>query len=322
MAPVRLALRFLVALVCAVAIGCSTSRDPASLFVPQDVGTLVVDAVLIVGRPAPRVTVTRALSPEVAYTLEAAGETGATVRVQELPSGPVLNYTEDDQPGVYLSTDSTRVKPNTTYALTVVTIDGEIVGAETTTPEAFKVDQWLLLDETGDNVRRELATYDALGDSVYSAPENQVVYADGLLEARFSRPNVVAFQIGVFSLDPESDFVIEPEFFDPEDFEAIERQGSSPALEALDGYLRLPWFTIFFEGRYKIRVLALDRNAADWVRSLPQGDSGFNFGGTLGESFERPIFHVDGGIGLFGSAQADSIGFFVLPRPQTGHASH
>ncbi|NIW25090.1 MAG: hypothetical protein GWN29_11265, partial [Gammaproteobacteria bacterium] len=93
---------------------------------------------------------------------------------------------------------------------------------------------------------------------------------------------------GVFSLDPDSDFVIEPEFFEPDDFEAIDRQGSSPALEVLDGRLRLPWFTIFFQGRYKIRVLALDDNASDWVRSLPQGDSGFSFGGTLGDGFERP----------------------------------
>ena len=70
-----------------------------------------------------------------------------------------------------------------------------------------------------------------------------------------------------------------------------------------------------FQERYKLRVLALDDNAFDLVRSTPDDGGGLGFGGNVGESFQRPIFHVDGGIGLFGSASADSIGFFILPRP-------
>lgn len=308
---------FALALACAIVGGCSTDRDPSTLFDPEHVGTLVVDAVLFVGEPLPRVVVTRALAPDVPYSDEAAGVEDATVRVEQLPDGPVFEYLSSTRPGVYfpLQPSGTAVLPNTTYDLRVVTQDGDVVRARTTTPRVLDVDTWLLLDESGAVVRRQLETFDSIGDGVYDAPANQLVYADGLLEARFARPNVVAFQIGVFSLDPDSDFVIEPEFFDPEDFESIERQGSSPAIEALDGRLRLPWFTIFFAGRYKIRVLALDPNASDWVRSFPQNDSGFSFGGTLGDNFERPLFHVDGGIGLFGSASADSIGFFVHPRP-------
>jgi len=311
--------RVAAAVLCLVAVapfGCSTNRDPSAFFVPNDVGTLVVDAILIVGKPLPRVLVTRALSPAEPYSPDAAAERNASVQVQELPGGPVVEYLETAGAGVYVPspTPSLTVRPNTTYALTVITDGGELVRAQTTTPGGFAVDHWFLLDDLGQDVRREFATFTARGDSVYG--DNQVVYADGLLEARFVRPDVVAFQIGVFSLDPDSDFVIEPEFFDPEDFDAIDRQESSPALEALDGKLRLPWFTIFFQGRYKIRILALDANASDWVRSNPQDDAGLSFGGTLGDNFERPVFHVEGGIGLFGSASADSIGFFVQPRPE------
>ncbi len=298
-------------------LGCSTNREPSAFFDPSDVGTLVVDAMLVVGKPLPAVRVTRALSPAVEYTPEAAGETGATVQVEELGTGIVFRYLETATPGRYLplGDPGQEIQPNATYVLSVTTSIGESVRARTTTPGPYRVDRWLLLDDTGQNEIRELQTFVTRGDSVYHAPENQVVYANGLLEARFVRPDVEAFQIGVFSLDPGSDFVIEPEFFDPEDFESIDREESSPALEALDGTLRLPWFTIFFEGRYKIRILALDRNASDWVRSNPQDNSGFGFGSTLGDGFERPIFHVEGGIGLFGSASADSIGFFVHPRP-------
>ena len=38
------------------------------------------------------------------------------------------------------------------------------------------------------------------------------------------------------------------------------------------------------------------------------------FGELAGDSFQRPLFRVQGGIGLFGSASVDSIGFVVLPR--------
>ena len=302
-------------LIAGLMTSCSTDRDPESFFAPQDVGKLVVDTLLINGKALPQITVTRALSPSVAYSLDAAGEPNAIVQVQQWPSGLVFQYDATSQVGVYAPQSNVVVLPNTLYSLRVVTAAGEVVTASTQTPPALDISQWLLLDATGENIRQQLATYDELGDNVYFAPENQLTYADGLLEARFPRPDVLGFQIGIFSLDLDSDFVIEPDFFDPEDFESLERQGSSPALEVPEGDLRLPWFAIFFEGRYKIRVMALDRNSVDWVRSLPQ-EGGFNFGGTIGDNFERPIFHVEGGIGLFGSASADSIGFFVRKRPE------
>ena len=41
----------------------------------------------------------------------------------------------------------------------------------------------------------------------------------------------------------------------------------------------------------------------------------FSRAGLAGDNFERPLFHVNGGIGIFGSASVDSVGFVVLPRP-------
>jgi hypothetical protein len=59
----------------------------------------------------------------------------------------------------------------------------------------------------------------------------------------------------------------------------------------------------------------LDQNWYDLIRSTPEGGGGFGIGGEIGDNFERPIFNINGGIGLFGSASVDSVGFFVLPRP-------
>ena len=63
----------------------------------------------------------------------------------------------------------------------------------------------------------------------------------------------------------------------------------------------------------------MDRDGLNDLRTLrtsPSFGGGFQFGGNAGDGFERPIFRVSGGIGLFGSAAMDSIGFTVLPLPQ------
>ena len=69
-------------------------------------------------------------------------------------------------------------------------------------------------------------------------------------------------------------------------------------------------FTCAFPLLFK--VYALDQNWYDYTRTNNE-DGGF-FGGLIGDNFERPIFNIEGGIGLFGSAAVDSIGFFVQPR--------
>ena len=308
------------AVLAAVLLGsaaCSTTRDASEFFVPGDAGTLVVDGMLLVGQPFSRIVVSRVLPAGAVYSADAAAERGATVNVISTTTGVTVRYLESTVPGTYLPLDATglTVMPEQEYQLSVTTSGGTTVTSRTTTPAAFQIDSWLLLEAVALTVRRELETFESAGDSVYTQPANQLVYADGLLEARFSRPAVEGFQVGISSLDLDSDFVIEPEFFSQEDFDNIKRDGSSPPLEAVDGTARLPWFAIFFEGRYKIRILALDHNSFDYVRSIARADGGFSFGGSPGDRFERPVFHVQGGIGLFGSASADSVGFFVHPRP-------
>ena len=57
---------------------------------------------------------------------------------------------------------------------------------------------------------------------------------------------------------------------------------------------------------------ALDQNWFDYIRSNGVNTDN-SWGGLAGDAFERPIFHVEGGIGLFGSASVDSFGLVVLP---------
>jgi hypothetical protein len=198
--------------------------------------------------------------------------------------------------------------------LTVVTEENERLTATTTTPPRLEVAEWVLLDATGSTVERRLQTFITWGDSVYYAPENQLVYSEGLFEVRLKPSTPAGYQVGVFSLDLESDFVIDPEFLEDEDFEEFERRFSSPPILPSETTIRLPWFAIVFQGRYMIAVFAVDRNWYDLARSAEGFGGGGGFGGNLGDNFERPIFNVNGGIGLFGSASADTVGFFIHPR--------
>lgn len=305
-----------------IGLGCSSERNPRDLLAPGDLGTIVVDAQLIVGQRFPVIRLKTTQSPNEPYDGYEAGLRGATVAIFT-PSGDLVGYL-DDGGGTYipyaLSANMVDlVLPQTTYRLRVETADRRRVTAQTTTPDTFSVRDWLLLDDPSLAIRRSLATYDDFTvrpDSVYIADSNQLIYQDGLVEARFDRGQAIAFQVGIFSLDHGSPVIVDADFIDPGDLATLPRDSSSPVFNAPDGFLRLPWFAIFFEGRYRIAIYSVDRNWYDLARSSPfVANSNIGFGTNAGDDFERPIFHVEGGIGLFGSAAVDDNGFRVLPRP-------
>ena len=58
------------------------------------------------------------------------------------------------------------------------------------------------------------------------------------------------------------------------------------------------WFGVRFEGEYEVSLHAADRNYVNYFRTVLNGISG-------ADSDTGPIFHVDGGTGVFGSYAAD-----------------
>ena len=297
---------------CLLMVACAADRKPGELFGPSKGEIMVVDALLLVDHPLPDVFVHQTVAPGKPYTREMAAVLGAEVEIRQ--GEQVFRYRADpDSLGRYLPPDSPpSVMPNTEYHLTVRS-EGREARATTRTPERFHIRETVMLDEETLEVKRRLKTFADGPDEVFTASENQVTYLDGLLEVWVQPIAVPAYQVGIFSLDLNSDFVIQADFLDEEDYEKLERQSSSPPLEASDGVLRMPWFTIYFAGRHLIKIYALDENWFDFARSSPEWQEGA-FGGMAGENFEQPLFKVKGGIGLFGSASMDSLGFVVHPQ--------
>jgi hypothetical protein len=287
-------------------------RDPSTLFAPE-AGTIVVDAFLTVGELFPTIMLTRTLAADAPYSIPRAALHGATVYITD--DTGVAVYAEDlARPGTYYPhtvTLSYPVRPGIVYTLDVVAPDGRHVRATTRTPAPFRVSEWLLLDDTGTSVQRTLGSFAQYGDAVFQLPENQVVYTQGLLEARFEPGGLTGIQVGLFSRTPDSPLLIDPDRFGDQE---LQRNNSSPPFTAREGNVRLPWFAIFYEGRYVFKIWSMDTNWFDFARTDPVlRGGGLGFGGQAGDNFERPIFHVDGGIGLFGSGAVDSVGVVIHP---------
>ena len=300
-----------------VLAGCEAERDPSSLFGPDASGVLVVDALLIVDKPLPRVLISEtvnATSRDRFGSLENRDWKGvgdAEVVITQGEQTFVYRPSSGFFTGAYRPPrNAPLVLPNTAYHLRVRS-QGREATAQTITPGRFDIREAALLDDETLEVIRPLNRYE---DG--NVQENRVVYQDGLLEMRFDPLPVSGYHIAIESLDRSSDFLVDSDLF-ADDFS---RYGSSPALAAPDGNLRMPWFIVGFAGRHVLRVYAVEKNWFDLIRSVPeffQDEDGnaFQPGGLAGDNFERPLFNVDGGIGIFGSASVDSVGFVVLPRP-------
>ena len=292
-------------------VACSPEREGDELFAPGGVGVPVVDALLVVGQPFGDIYLSETVAPNQPFSRENAGVFGATVTVEG--GGSVVSFASDaDLAGRYVSQSTDVVLPSTTYRFTATLPDGRAMSAATTTPAHIDVSEWVLLDDAG-SVLQTLATFEEAADTVYYEPENQLIYPQNILAARVTDQPTAGYQIGLVSKDIGSPLLIDADFLDEEDLAEFERINSSPPLN-YEATLRIPWLAIYYEGRYVLRVVALDRNWFDIVRTDPSlGAGGFGFGGEAGDTSTRPIFHVEGGIGVFGSVSSDSVGFYVHP---------
>ena len=267
--------------------GCTGERDPASLFGPAEQETVVVDAVLYVDRPLPEILVTRTRAANTAFAVGSAGVNDAEVTVFQ--GSAVYRYERVGRLGRYLPpVGAPLVRPKTDYRLLVRALGSEVRGV-TVTPDRIEFDEIAILEETTMEVIRRIEPG--------PARLNRVVYREGLIEVRFDPVDVEAYQV----------LILEQEPFDDE--------GGSPPLEARDGRLLLPWFAIGSSGEHEVEVYALDRNLFDFLRSAEaSGQNPIGFGSLAGDTFERPVFNLDGGIGVFGSASLDSFRIFVVPE--------
>ncbi|MCY4604058.1 MAG: DUF4249 family protein [Gemmatimonadetes bacterium] len=290
----------------------AADRDPDELFGSSDADLIVVDAILIVDAPLPPVVLRRTVAPGHSYSAVATALEGASVSIQR--GDAMFNYRPDpSRAGHYLPPDDAPVvEPNGLYELRVTTGDGLTVRAQTQTPARIRIDELRLLADDLETELRRLRLFAEVGDAVYQAAENQLEYDKGVLIAQFQDDGpAVSYQVRLANLERSSPLLFDDEWIeDFEDFE-LERVETSPLLSLASGELYLPWAGIYYAGRYKVTLFAVDQNWFDLVRT--DNVDAERGSGEAGQSFQRPLFHVENGIGLFASAAVDSFGFSVRP---------
>ena len=290
----------------------AADRDPDELFGSSEADLIVVDAILIVDAPLPPVVLRRTVAPGHSYSAVATALEGASVSIQR--GDAMFNYRPDpSRAGHYLPPDDAPVvEPNGLYELRVTTGDGLTVRAQTQTPARIRIDELRLLEDDLETELRRLRLFAEVGDAVYQAAENQLEYDKGVLIAQFQDDGpAVSYQVRLANIERSSPLLFDDEWIeDLEDFE-LERVETSPLLSLASGELYLPWAGIYYAGRYKVTLFAVDQNWFDLVRT--DNVDAERGSGEAGQSFQRPLFHVENGIGLFASAAVDSFGFSVRP---------
>ena len=197
---------------------CSTERDPETLFAPDAVGVLVVEAVLIVDQPLPA-----APDPDPA--------TGRALHARDTGAEVVINHPHRSR--VYGRRPATGrvhprsvarwvgpadpVLPRSRYDLLVVTAEGEELRATTLTPGHF-VSTMDAAELRTAQTNCATCRPSPAGDAVYDHPDNQLatprVCWRPASSARRRRPSApFGFQLALFSLDPDSPYVIDPPFW-------------------------------------------------------------------------------------------------------------
>ena len=291
-------------------------RDPDDLFAPSEADAIVVDAILYVDAPLPPIDLRRTAAPGDPYNAADAALVGAVVTIMQ----DETTYEYDPHPtmaGRYVPpAGATVVEPATQYGLRVLVNDEPEVRATTLTPPRIRIDELVLLDLDDDQKEielRQLRLFGDIGDAVYDAPENQLEHTVGFLEARIRIDGAAAsYQFGVSNLENGSPLLFDSDFIDAEDRDDLEREETSRLLRLEDDGLFLSWEGINYAGRHKIRLFAVDQNWFDLVRTDNVGNERET--GEAGQSFQRPLFNIENGIGLFASASVDSFGFFVRPE--------
>lgn len=286
-------------LLAAALFGCDTTATA-----PES--QVVVEAYLQGGAPMDSIRLTRSVPPDRAYRPSDVAVRDATVEVRELAADGTTATTipfEEVRAGVYapMPIPTPRVRPLTTYELSVVADEKEIT-ATTTVPDTISIV----------GTQNEQAPYqgDAQPTFTVTPPQSNRSGQAVLVLTTTSRLD--------FS-QPESELSNQLTPFYREQYEPGEdsiemfRTTSSGILNEAN-FTRdergriittLPWIAVAFFGPNETGVHVIDDNLFDVIRSQ-QAQSSNGQGTGLGPG-ELPnvIEHVDGGTGVFGSYVRD-----------------
>lgn len=270
----------------------------------------VVEAYLVANRQLPEVRLSTTVPADAFYSFEEASVNNANIEVRLLETGPESSISQsftysNTAPGVYTSDQQHAVFPARTYQLHISFDSSEdIVTAHTVVPDTFRILEGVrdtivyqsseqlevTLSESSYPGRQNVFVFNALSQD--PVPENLTpLYADFYEDSDQPEEDLNIFSNNSSGLINEGNFEVNP-----------------------DGTftINFPWIGIAFYEENLIVANTMDDNIYDFVRSQ-QVQLG---GSTLSPGeIQNVIYHVNGGIGVFGALASDTVATFVKRNP-------
>lgn len=268
----------------------------------------VVESYLVAQEQLPPVRISTTSPALEEYEFEDVAVPGAEVEVhlleddQESAPEEIFNYTESEEPGVYTAQANHRIQPARSYRLNITPPDDDSqIDAFTTVPDTFSI-----TTNVPDTVVYQ-SSVEQLEITVTPSdyPGRQGIYVVNTVSLNPEEDNMTPYYRGQLDEDTEVE-----DFRD--NSSGIINEESFRVNEDSTITLRYPWIgAAFYEDNLMI-INTIDDNIFDFLRS-----QSVQLGGNTmspGE-IQNAIYHVEGGIGVFGSTANDTIETYIQKPP-------
>jgi hypothetical protein len=270
----------------------------------------VVESYLIADRELPQVRLSTTIEADRKYEFEDVSVSNAQIEIRLLETGPESNVEEvfsygGTRPGIYQPNQDHRVLPGRTYEIYITFNENDdVISSTTIVPGGFEILAGVRDSIVYQSTEQLQIT---LSESFYPGRQNIFVF------------NALTDDPNVDQLTPLYASFLEDSDNPQQELELLTNNSSGIINQANfesnpDGSTTIdyPWIGIAFYGDNRIVANTLDDNVYDFVRSQQ-----VQLGGTTlspGE-IQNAIYHVEGGIGVFGSLASDTVSTFVKRNP-------
>ncbi|MFZ4619995.1 MAG: DUF4249 family protein [Bacteroidota bacterium] len=189
-------------------------------------------------------------------------------------------------PGRYHSSDSTKIiLPTKSYRLSVKTVDGKTLSAETIVPDTFRITYSSLQNNTS-------VVYNPL------APVNKFEWSPSRLQGTYLPT--------ISSMDPNAARIQRSFFRDTTTGPPPDKIGYRVGLPKDQTSTELPWIVLGYYGTTRFDVYAVDNNYNDFLNQ---------FVASQGGELREIRYNVRGGLGFFGARTQAFGGITVYINP-------
>lgn len=266
----------------------------------------VVESYLVAGRQLPPVLLSTTAPADVHYSFENNAVAGADVEIRLLTGGPLSETQETfsyelTEPGIYEPVDPHEVHPLQTYELNITFPNSaEEISAYTVVPDTFQIKKGV---QESIEYQSEGKFEITVSESSYPGRQNIFIF------------NAISMNPVAGNLTPLYNGFYEEGGHDPKDLENFANSSSGIINEGNfrinpDGSFTIdyPWVGFTFYDENLVVANTIDDNIYDYVRSqsVQLGGSSLSPG-----EIQNVVYHIDGGIGIFGSMASDTTKTYV-----------